>query len=198
MNSVLELNQDPLWPTLLRFLVTLIVLTIIIRFIYSPHTRRKRNEFSFYLMGIMIFMVCILLQHVEIQLGVALGLFAVFAIMRFRSENLRLREMSYFFTVIGISVINAMATFYNPVRGTILINSIIILSVFLLEKIYWKKPKKSFDRAVLLYDKLELLEKERYSELIADISLRTRKKIEKVEIRKIDLLKNTVELDIFF
>jgi uncharacterized membrane protein len=198
MNSILELNQDPLWPTLLRFLVTLTVLTIIIRFIYSPHTRRKRNEFSFYLMGIMIFMVCILLQHVEIQLGVALGLFAVFAIMRFRSENLRLREMSYFFTVIGVSVINAMATFYNPVRGTILINLVIILSIFILEKIYWKKPKKSFDRAVLLYDKLELLEKERYSELIADISLRTRKKIEKVEIRKIDLLKNTVELDIFF
>jgi hypothetical protein len=149
-------------------------------------------------MGIMIFMVCILLQHVEIQLGVALGLFAVFAIMRFRSENLRLRDMSYFFTVIGVSVINAMATFYDPVRGTILINSIIILSVFLLEKIYWRKPKKSFDRAVLLYDKLELLEKERQSELISDISLRTRKKIEKVEIRKIDLLKNTVELDIYF
>ena len=143
-------------------------------------------------------MVCILLQHVEIQLGVALGLFAVFAIMRFRSENLRLRDMSYFFTVIGVSVINAMATFYNPVRGTILINLVIILSIFILEKIYWKKPKKSFDRAVLLYDKLELLEKDRYSELIADISLRTRKKIEKVEIRKIDLLKNSVELDIFF
>jgi len=104
MNSVLELNQDPLWATLLRFLVTLIVLTILIRFIYSPHTRKKRNEFSFYLMGIMIFMVCILLQHVDIQLGVALGLFAVFAIIRFRSENLRLREMTYFFTVIGVSV----------------------------------------------------------------------------------------------
>jgi uncharacterized membrane protein len=198
MNSVLELNQDPLWSTLIRFLVTLIVLTILIRFIYSPHTGKKRNEFSFYLMGIMIFMVCILLKHVEIQLGVALGLFAVFAIMRFRSENLRLREMTYFFSVIGISVINSMATFYNPVRGTILINLIILVSVFILEKIYYKKPKKSLDRAVLLYDKLELLEKERYSELIADISLRTKKKIEKVEIRKIDLLKNTAELNIFF
>jgi hypothetical protein len=198
MNSVLELNQDPLWSTLLRFLVTLIVLTILIRFIYSPHTRKKRNEFSFYLMGIMIFLVCILLQHVEIQLGVALGLFAVFAIMRFRSENLRLREMTYFFTVLGISVINAMATFYNLVRGTILINLVILGSVFILEKIYYRKPKKSFDRAVLLYDKLELLEKERYSELISDISLRTRKKIEKVEIRKIDLIKGNAELDIYF
>jgi hypothetical protein len=198
MNSFLELNQDPLWPTLLRFLITLIVQTILIRFIYSPHTRKKRNEFSFYLMGIMIFLVCILLKHVEIQLGVALGLFAVFAIMRFRSENLRLREMTYFFTVLGVSVINAMATFYNPVRGTILINLIILGSVFALEKIYYKKPKKSPGKAILVYDKLELLEKERYSELISDISLRTRKKIEKVEIRKFDLLKNTVELVIFF
>jgi hypothetical protein len=198
MNTFLELNQDPLWTILLRFLVTLVVLTIIIHFIYSPHTRKRRNEFSFYLMGIMIFLVCILLQHVEIQLGVALGLFAIFAIMRFRSENLRLREMTYFFTVIGVSVINSMATFYNPVRGTILINLVIIGSVFILEKIYYKKPKKSPACAVLLYDKLELLEKERYSELIADISARTRKKVEKVEIRKIDLIKNTAELDIYF
>ena len=198
MNSILELNQDPLWGVLLRFLITLVVLTVIIHFIYSPHSRKKRNEFSFYQMGIMIFLVCILLQHVEIQLGVALGLFAIFAILRFRSEGLQLRDMTYFFTVIGVSVINAMANFYNPVRGTILINLIIILSAFTLEKIYYKKPKKSFDSAVLLYDKLELLEKERYSELLADISARTNKKIERVEIRKIDLLKNTVELDIFF
>ena len=198
MNSVLELNQDPLWSTLIRFLVTLIVLTIIIKFIYSPHTRRKRNEFSFYLMGIMIFMVCILLQHVEIQLGVALGLFAVFAIMRFRSENLRLREMSYFFTVIGVSVINAMATFYNPVRGPILINFVIIASIFILEKIYYKKPKKSLDKAVLVYDKLELLDHGRYNELLADLSSRTRMKIEKAELREVNLIKNTAELDIFF
>jgi uncharacterized membrane protein len=198
MNSVLELNQDPLWPTLIRFLVTLIVLTIIIKFIYSPHTRRKRNEFSFYLMGIMIFMVCILLQHVEIQLGVALGLFAVFAIIRFRSENLRLREMTYFFTVIGVSVINAMATFYNPVRGTILINFVIIASIFILEKIYYKKPKKSPSRALLLYDRLELLDKEKYNELLSDLSSRTHKKIEKAELRKIDLVKGTAELDIYF
>jgi len=198
MNSVLELNQDPLWSTLLRFLVTLIVLTILIRFIYSPHTRKKRNEFSFYLMGIMIFMVCILLQHVEIQLGVALGLFAVFAIMRFRSENLRLREMSYFFTVIGVSVINAMATFYNPVRGPILINFVIIASIFILEKIYYKKPKKSLKSAVLLYDKMELLNKERHTDLLEDISARTHKKIEKAEIRKIDLIKGSAELNIYF
>jgi uncharacterized membrane protein len=198
MNSVLELNQDPLWPTLLRFVVTLIVLTILIRFIYSPHTRKKRNEFSFYLMGIMIFMICILLQHVEIQLGVALGLFAVFAIMRFRSENLRLREMTYFFTVLGVSVINAMATFYNPVRGTILINLVILGSVFILEKIYYKKPKKSPGKAVLVYDRLELLDHSRYNELLADLSSRTKMKIEKAELREVNLIKNTAELDIFF
>jgi len=198
MNSLLELNQDPLWATLLRFLVTLVVLAIIIHFIYSPHTRKKRNEFSFYQMGIMMFLICILLQHVDIQLGVALGLFAVFAIMRFRSENLRMREMTYFFTVIGVSVINAMATFYNPVRGTILINLIIIGSVFILEKIYYKKPKKSLAHAVLLYDKMELLDKERHSDLLGDISSRTHKKIEKVEIRKIDLIKGSAELDIYF
>jgi hypothetical protein len=198
MNSVLELNQDPIWGTLLRFLITLVVLTIIIHFIYARHTRKKRSEFSFFQMGIMIFLVCILLQHVEIQLGVALGLFAIFAILRFRSEGLQLREMTYFFTVIGVSVINALATFYNPVRGTILINLIIIGSVFILEKIYYKKPKQSFEKAVLIYDKIELLDPGKYEELLSDLSSRTKMKVEKAEIKEINLIKNIAELDIFF
>ncbi len=97
----------------------------------------------FFQMGIMIFLVCVLLKTVEIQLGIALGLFAIFAILRFRSRNLSLREMTYFFTVIGIAVINSMATFYHPVRGTFLINLIIILSTLVLEILFNKRAYES-------------------------------------------------------
>jgi len=207
MSPLIEIDQDPLLGVLIRFLTAILVLFIIIRLIYFRYTKNKRNVFSFFQMGIMIFMVCVLLKSVEIQLGIALGLFAIFAIMRFRSQNLSLRQMTYFFTVIGVSVINAMAVYYHPVRGPIVINSIIILSVFLLETFFnripsdkkkEKKKKKPLSKTVLLYNNLELLDPENESELLSDISSRTHMKIEKVEIRKIDLIKGTAELEIFF
>jgi len=207
MSSLISLDQDPLWGVLIRFLTAILVLFIIIRLIYFRYTKNKRNIFSFFQMGIMIFLVCILLKSVEIQLGIALGLFAIFAIMRFRSQNLSLRQMTYFFTVIGVSVINAMAVYYHPVRGPIVINSIIILSVFLLEKLFnrkvsdkkkEKKMKKPFRKTLLLYNRLELLDPGKEGELLSDISSRTNLKIEKTEIKKIDLIKGTAELEIFF
>lgn len=208
MSSFFAYEQDPIWNVLIRFIVTLLVQFIVIRLIYFRYTKNKRNVFSFFQMGIMIFLVCVLLKTVEVQLGIALGLFAIFAIMRFRSQNLPMRQMTYFFTVIGISVINAMANFYQPVRGTIVINTIIILSVFLLEKFFnrtalekskkKKKKKKAFRKTILLYNRLELLDPVNESDLLNDISSRTHMKIAKVEIRKIDLVKGTAELEISY
>jgi hypothetical protein len=196
MDTTFFINAaDPIWNTLVRFGITLLVIIIIIRFIYFRYTPKERNVFSFFMMGIMIFLVCMLLQHVEIQLGVALGLFAVFAILRFRSDGLTLRDMTYFFTVIGVSVINAMASYYNPVRGTILINCTIILSVYILELFY---HKKTYARSVVIYNRLELLDSEKETELIEDLSKQTYKKVEKVEIKKIDLNKSIAELEIFY
>lgn len=188
-------EQDPIWSVLLHLLVTLVVLFIVIRLIYYRYTRNERRVFSFFQMGIMIFLVCILLKTVEIQLGIALGLFAIFAILRFRSRNLSMRDMTYFFTVIGISVINAMATFYNPVRGMIVINSVIILSTFILEIFF---NRRAYDTATLIYDRLELLAPEKIRELLSDISSRSCKKVEKVEVKKIDLIKRNAELEISF
>ncbi|MCU0378738.1 MAG: DUF4956 domain-containing protein [Bacteroidales bacterium] len=195
MSSFFEFAQDPIWNVLVRFAVTLFVLIIIIRLIYFRYSRRERRAFSFFQMGIMIFLVCTLLKTVEVQLGIALGLFAIFAILRFRSRNLSIREMTYFFTVIGVAVINAMATFYNPVRGIILINSIIIISLFFLELFFRRRDLSS---ATLIYNNLALLNPERKKELLSDLSERSGIKIEKVEIKKIDLVKNTSELEIYF
>ncbi|TFH37577.1 MAG: DUF4956 domain-containing protein, partial [Bacteroidia bacterium] len=187
MDTLLAFEQDPIWGLLLRFLLTLVVLIIIIRFIYYRYTRFRENAFSFIQMGIMIFLVCVLLKTVEIELGVALGLFAIFAILRFRSENLSPRNMVYLFTVIGVSVINSLATFYNPVRGPILINSIIILSLFLLEWIFnerrsGKRNLIEYGKTVITYDRLELLDPQRSEELLTDVSSRTFNKIERVKL----------------
>lgn len=189
------LEQDPLWSVLIRLLVTLLVLFIVIRVVYYRYSRNERRVFSFFQMGIMIFLVCILLKTVEVQLGIALGLFAIFAILRFRSRNLSMRDMTYFFTVIGVSVINAMATFYNPVRGMIVINSVVVLSTFTLEVFF---NKRVFTSATLIYDRLDLLAPDKFQELLSDISSRSSKKVEKVEIKKIDLIKKNAELEISF
>jgi hypothetical protein len=196
MNEVMSVEQDPIWNVLIRFGVTLVVLFIAIRLIYYRYSRKDGNAFSFFLMGIMIFLVCILLKTVEIQLGVALGLFAIFAIMRFRSRNLALRDMTYFFTILGISVINAMANFFHPVRGTFLINAIILLSLVILE--YFFHKKSTLSNCKLLYDKLELLNPERKKELLNDLSARSGIKIEKARISRIDLTKGQAELEVFY
>lgn len=196
MNEIMSAEQDPIWNVLIRFGVTLVVQFIAIRLIYYRYSKKDGNAFSFFLMGIMIFLVCILLKTVEIQLGVALGLFAIFAILRFRSRNLALRDMTYFFTILGISVINAMANFLHPVRGTFLINAIILLSLVILEFFFHKKSTLS--NCILLYDKLELLSPERKKELLNDLSARSGIKIEKVRISRIDLTKGQAELEVFY
>ncbi len=193
--DLLYVGTDPIWTALIRFFVNLVVLFIVIRLIYYNYSKKEDDLFTYFLMGIMIFMVCVLLQAVEVKIGMALGLFAVFSILRFRTSNFNSKSMAYFFTVIGISAINALVTFKYPVRGTLLTNSIIILTILILE-IYLKD--KTYIKHQLIYDKLDLLSPDKKEELIKDISERTGKKIHRIEIKKIDLIKRTSELDVFY
>ena len=113
---------------------------ILIIGIYNKYAKKKELSFPFFLMGIMIFFMCIMLKNVELSMGVGFGLFALFSILRLRSKNLSAKVISYLFAIIGISAINALAEFYHPVRGPILINSVLLLSILLLE-ISFKKKK---------------------------------------------------------
>jgi hypothetical protein len=219
-------TQDPLWGILLRLAINVVVLYLVVFIIYARFSNRKDFMFPQFLMGMMLFLICILLKKSEMQMGMALGLFAVFSIMRFRTENLVSKNMAYLFTVIGVSVINAMFDFPNPIRGTILINVIIILTVLILELVlnkYTQEPEskedkkarkkdekksekkskkndemKDYTRHQILYDNLELLSPQRKSDLLKDISLRTGIEIEKVRIRRIDLINSNAVLDVYF
>jgi len=195
MSASSVFGLDPFWAMVIRLAVTMVVLLIIVRLIYFRYSNREGRVFTYMQMGLMIFLVCVLLKTVELQLGMALGLFAIFAIMRFRSRNLSLRDMTYFFTVIGVAVINAMATWEVPVRGMITVNGVIIISVFLLETFF---HREDYTVTTLIYDRLDLLQSGRLQELLKDLSERTGEKIEKVEIKKIDLIKKVSEIEIFF
>ena len=131
--EVIFSGPDPLLGALLRLFVNLVNLFIILRVLYYRFSNKKGNIFAFFLMGIMIFTVCILLKGVELQMGMVLGLFAVFSIVRFRSMNMEIKDLSYLFAVIGISAINALFDFPHPVRGTIIVNAIVIITIFILE-----------------------------------------------------------------
>ncbi len=206
--------------SLARLAINIAVLFIIISLIYGRYMDKKGNPFAFFLMGIMIFLLCIVLKDVEMKLGMVLGLFAVFSIIRYRTKNLAIRDMAYLFTVIGISAINALLDYPRPVRGTIIVNSIVILTIYLLEISFGTKGKENSGKVEmhkkpeekqenepgddplmskhdLLYDKIELLNPDKLNDLIADISVRTGIKVEKIRIRKINLVDGNAELDLF-
>jgi hypothetical protein len=147
--------------SLIRLAINLVVLFIIIKLLYNRYSDKKGNLFAFFLMGTMIFMLCIVLKDVALQMGMALGLFAIFSIIRYRTKNMAIKDMAYLFTVIGISAINALLDYPNPVRGTILVNSIIILTIFLLEISFSKTEKKKVVKEVAVKKELTAEELEK-------------------------------------
>jgi hypothetical protein len=215
MNTEIIANTyDPLFGVLVRLAVEVVALLIIIPLIHRRFSNNREHMFPFFLMGIMIFTICILLKKVELQFGLALGLFAIFSIIRFRTINFSTKDMSYLFTIVGLSAVNAMFDFPHPVRGTIIVNVIVILTILFLELAFIgiepqapkkndkKKPKKgekkkSEDGHLLIYDKLGLLNPERKTDLLKDISLRTGLNVTDAKILKIDLTRNNAELEIF-
>jgi len=143
---------------LIRLAINIAVLFIIIKLLYNRYSNKKGNLFAFFLMGTMIFLLCIVLKDVELQMGMALGLFAIFSIIRYRTRNMAIKDMAYLFTVIGISALNALLDYPNPIRGTIIVNLIVILTIFLLEISFQKEEKKKAIKEVVV--KKELIAEE--------------------------------------
>lgn len=184
-----------LWSIIMRFFFNLIILFVLLGIIYYKYNKKEKYLFSFFLMGIMIFLVCSLLETVEIQIGLALGLFAIFAILRFRSRNFSVKDMTYIFAAIVVSVINALARIPPPVLGAILINLLILTSAFLLEIFL---QKRIFSKYLIIYNKIELLDPVLIQDLLKDISVHTGQNIEKVKIRKINISKGIAEVEVYF
>jgi len=146
---------------LIRLAINIAVLFIIIKLLYNRYSNKKGNLFAFFLMGTMIFLLCIVLKDVELQMGMALGLFAIFSIIRYRTRNMTIKDMAYLFTVIGISALNALLDYPNPVRGTILVNLIVILTIFLLEISFKKEEQKKAIKEVVVKQELTAEELEK-------------------------------------
>lgn len=187
--------ETSLLSIMTRFIGNLFVMFILIRVIYYRFSRKEEYLFSFFMMGIIIFLLCSLLQTVDIQLGLALGLFAIFAILRFRTVNYTAKDMTYIFTVIGVSVINSQANIPPPLLGAVIVNSVILLAAYFLENFL---KKRALTPLLMVYNKLHLLKPGSREELIKDLSAHTGQNVEKVSVRKIDINKGTAEVEVFY
>jgi hypothetical protein len=181
---------------LIRFSLNMTVLMILVRWLYYSTTRRKDYLFTYFLLSNLIFLLCYLLSGVKLQMGFALGLFAVFGIIRYRTNSIPIREMTYLFLTIGISIINALASTDTSVVDVLFTNIIIILLAYGLEKVWLLKNESS---KTIIYEKINLILPEKHQELLNDLQVRTGiRKINRIEIGKIDFLKDTCTLQIFY
>jgi hypothetical protein len=187
-------EMEDLLVLMIRFGINLIITSGIIRFLYYPRAKRRDYFFSFILTSSTIFMLLYLLDSVKVQVGFALGLFAIFGILRYRTDTLPIREMTYLFMIIGISVINALAKDVGllEITGT---NLIFILVTASLES---NKILKHVSAKQIVYEKIELITPDKRKELIQDLEQRTGINIINVEIGHIDFLKDTAQITIYF
>ena len=177
---------------LMRFGFFMLVLWFIVYFLYYRKTHRRDYFFTLVLLSVSIFFLIYLLGSVKVKIGFALGLFAIFGVLRYRTETIPVREMSYMFGVISLSVINALADSLSFVE-LLLPNVAIAVLIWLFETFVLRK---SIGNKLILYDRIELITPDRREELLDDLRKRTGLNITKLSVGSIDFLKDTAILKI--
>ena len=188
-------DSEDFWKLITKTVFNLIIITVIVRYIYYPVTKNKDYLFTYFLISLTVFLLCVLLDSVKLQLGFALGLFAIFGIIRYRTDPIPIKEMTYLFLVIGVSVVNALANKKISHAELIFANLMIVFVTFGMERIWLLKGES---RKNVIYEKIELIVPERREELLVDLKERTGIDIIRVEVRRIDFLKDTANLRIFY
>jgi hypothetical protein len=177
------------------FLLNLFFLTLIIRWLYYSSNGKKDFLFTFYMISIIVFFLCFTLKKYKIDIGMALGLFAIFGIIRYRTESVPIKEMTYLFVVIGVSIMNSFANQKMSYSEIFFANSTVVLAIFVVEKVWHLKhviTKK------IIYENIENIKPVNYDLLMADLEERTGITINKIEIEQIDFLKDSATVTIFY
>jgi hypothetical protein len=189
------IDYDDFFEMVLRFLINFSVAFILIRVIYYPIHKRKDYLFTYFLFNILIFFVCILLNGVKLKLGFAFGLFAIFGILRYRTEQLPIKEMTYLFMIIAIAIVNSLSDKKVSFAELMLVNGVIVVATYMLEKVFLLKHESRKD---VLYEKVENVKPENHNVLISDLKDRTGLDIHRVQIGKIDFLRDTVKIMVYY
>lgn len=199
MDDVIGMDGVVDWPDFLRllarFALDLGFTAFIVVGVYYRLYRSREFVFTYFIFNIITFSLCVLLRKVPMELGFALGLFAVFGILRYRTEEIRMRDLTYLFIVIGLGILNAVANKKVSLFEVITVNAIIAGFTGGLEL---SKRSRAHGSTPILYDNLELLRPDRRTDLLADLSARTGSDVIRVQIHRIDLLRDAAEITIYF
>ncbi len=200
------LFDDDVFKMLIRFAFNLLILAVIVRFAILPNQQNRDFSFTVSMLNITVFFICFALKKLELGIGMALGLFAIFGVLRYRTNALPIKEMTYLFIVIGIAVINSLSNKKTSYAELMAANSLILLATFLTEKIVAKGQSnmrlrggasKKTKKHVVEYDRLDLLAPEKAAELQADLVQRTGMPITRIQVQNIDLKSNSVTINIW-
>ncbi len=183
-----------------RFLINMVSVFILIRFIYYKMNKHRELFFTYFVFNLIIFFMCFFLNKVKISMGAAFGLFAVFSMLRYRTEDLSIKDMTYLFLVIAIGLMTAVIklddiAFYYEFIIIIVINALVLVLTYLLESNVLIKQETAKQ---IIYENIELIKPEKRHELMADLELRTGQKINRISIGKIDFLRDTALIKIYF
>ena len=188
-------DLEDLTKLLFKFGINFIFLIVIVRLIYYKIRDDKDYVFTFIMFNILTFFIWFLVRKVPMQMGFALGLFAVFGILRYRTEAIPIRQMTYLFIVIGISMINALSNKSISIFELLFTNGFITLITYLIDSVWFQSIEESKN---ILYEKIDLIKPEKESEMIEDLKQRTGLPIHAVKVEKIDFLRDTASIKIFY
>jgi hypothetical protein len=177
----------------LRLLIDISAVFVLIRFVYFPVYRNREYVFTFFIFNLIIFLITYLLNKVEMSMGAAFGLFAVFSMLRYRTEDISIKDMTYMFLVIAMGLINAVTK--GSWDELLLLMIIIIFITWLLESRVLMRKEVS---RLVMYENIDLIKPENRHLLIADLETRLGVKINTVTIGKIDFLRDTAQVQVHY
>jgi hypothetical protein len=189
------INFNDISYLIIKLLTDIVFTFIIIRLIFYPIYKERDYLFTTFLINISVFLICFLLGSIKLKIGFAFGMFAVFSIIRYRTEQIPIRQMTYMFAVIIIAVLNALADDAISYAELFLANATILLTILILEKnlLHNRDVVK-----LVKYEKIELIKPENYHKLIEDLEDRTGYKIQKAQVESINFLNDTALIKILY
>lgn len=184
----------------IRLLIDLLTIFVLVRFIYYPLYRQREFFFMYFIFNIIIFLISFLLNKVDLSMGAAFGLFAVFSMLRYRTESISIKDMTYLFLCIAIGLVTAVTRIKNtPVdQEYVFIGGLcaaILLITWVLESSLFGKKEMS---RLIVYENIELIQSSREQDLINDIRNRTGINVHRVAIQRINFLKDSALIKIYY
>jgi hypothetical protein len=183
-----------------RLLIDMVTIFILIRLIYYPLYRQREFFFMFAIFNMIIFFISFLLNKVDLSMGAAFGLFAVFSMLRYRTESISIKDMTYLFLCIAIGLVTAVTKIkdspdnFEYVFLAGLMAGILLITYLLESNVFGKKESSR----LIVYENIELIRSNRHEELLNDIRTRTGINVHRVSVQRINFLKDSAQIKIYY